>query len=73
MDPDLVLTIGLVLAVLGFPSLISAMTDARAPRMAALLLVSSAACILYAVVMKPGGYAVNELPDVVLSVVGRFL
>lgn len=73
MDPDLILTIGLLLGVLGIPSLISAMTDARAPRMAALLLVTAAACITYASVSKPGGYAVNELPDIVLSVVGRFL
>lgn len=72
MDPDLVLTIGLVLGVLGIPSLIAAMTDARAPRMAALLLVASAGAIVYAVVAKPGGYAVTDLPGVVLSVVGRF-
>jgi hypothetical protein len=73
MDPDLILTVGLLLGVLGVPALVSALTDARAPRLAALLLVGAAACIVSALMMKPGGYAINDLPAVVMGAIGRLL
>ena len=41
MDTDLVLTIGLVLLVLSVPSLLAAWAESRAPRMGAIMAITS--------------------------------
>ncbi|MDH3262824.1 MAG: hypothetical protein OEM24_02375 [Paracoccaceae bacterium] len=73
MDADLVMTIGLVFGVLAIPAVVGAITEGRAPRLAALLFLVSAGGIVYALLTKPGGYSLTELPGVVLSVIARFL
>lgn len=73
MDTDLFLTIGIVLAVLTIPSLLSAWTESRAPRFAAIILLSSAVLIVTALTQKPGGYAFQDIPQVMMGVVGRYL
>ncbi|MGA0540627.1 hypothetical protein [Neotabrizicola sp. VNH66] len=73
MDPDLFLTIGVVLAILTIPSLFSAWTDGRAPRMGAIMLIAAAGLVVAAVTKKPGGYAVGDVPHVMMSVVGRYI
>ena len=50
MDTDLFLTIGVILAVLTLPSLLSAWTDGRAPRMGAIMLMVAAALIIAVVI-----------------------
>lgn len=71
MDTDLVLTIGIVLLVLTIPSLLSAWVDGRVPRVGAILVVASIGMILAAVVTRPGGYAFEEIPGIMLSVLAR--
>jgi formate-dependent nitrite reductase membrane component NrfD len=71
MDTDLVLTIGIVLLVLTVPSLLSAWVDGRVPRVGAILTVASIGMILAAVVTRPGGYAFEEIPGIMLSVLAR--
>lgn len=73
MDPDLFLTIGVVLAVLTLPSLLAAWTDGRAPRMGAIMLIAAAGLIITAVTQKPGGYSFGNLPHVMMGVVGRYV
>lgn len=73
MDPDLFLTIGIVLAVLTIPSLFSAWTEGRAPRFGAIILIAAAGLVVTAVTNKPGGYAVSDVPHVMMSVVGRYV
>jgi hypothetical protein len=73
MDPDLAMTIGLAFGILAVPAIVGAITDGRAPRLAALLFLISGGSIVFALLTKPGGYALTELPGVVLSVIGRFL
>lgn len=73
MDADLAMTIGLVFGVLAIPAVVGAITDGRAPRLAAALFAISGGGILYALLTKPGGYALTDLPGVVLSVIARFL
>lgn len=72
MDTDLFLTVGIVLAVLTIPSLMSAWTESRAPRFAAIILIAAAGLIVMALTQKPGGYAFKDIPHVMLGVVGRY-
>ncbi len=73
MDADLAMAIGTVLGVLSIPSLISAVSDARAPRVGAVTLLLAGALIVWAMSNKPGGYKLAELPSVVVSVIARFI
>ncbi|MDQ2066372.1 hypothetical protein Q9295_08305 [Xinfangfangia sp. CPCC 101601] len=73
MDPDLFLTIGIVLVVLTIPSLLSAWTEGRPPRMGAVVFFAGAALVALALTQKPGSYSVDEIPKVMLSVVGRYV
>ncbi|MGJ8617710.1 MAG: hypothetical protein ACSHWS_12795, partial [Sulfitobacter sp.] len=70
MDPDLALVIGIVLGVLSVPSILSAISDRRAPRASALTILIAGGLILYATQNKPGGVTLDEIPDIFVSVVG---
>ncbi len=73
MDNDLLFVLGLVFSVLALPALVGAAIGSRVPRRAALLVVLGGGMIAIAVNARPGGYALAEIPDVVLRVVGRVL
>lgn len=73
MDADLYLVIGLVLAALSVPSILSAFSDKRAPRASAITILIGGGLILFAVQSHPGGYALAEIPDVLVRVAARFL
>lgn len=72
-DPDLLFVIGLVMGLLAFPALLSAFSESRAPRSAAILIMISAGLIAIATMRKPGGYSVADAPDVFFSVIGRLV
>jgi hypothetical protein len=72
MDPDLALTLGIIVSAFSVPSILSALSDSRAPRASALTILIGGALILYAISSSPGGYALNEVPDVFTRVVGQF-
>ena len=69
MGPDLFFVIGLGVGLLAVPALISAFSESRPPRAAAIMVMISAGLLLIAVLQNPGGYAVGEIPDVVMRVV----
>lgn len=71
MDADLALVIGVTLAVLAIPAIVSALSDARAPRAAAIAVMLGGGLIVFAVTSHPGGYQMAEIPDVFYRVVGR--
>ena len=73
MDSDLALVLGLVVAALSIPSVLSALSDRRAPRASALTILIAGALILYAVQTHPGGYALGDVPDVFVHVVARYM
>ncbi|KIN65402.1 50S ribosomal protein L35 [Sulfitobacter noctilucae] len=73
MDPDLALSLGLVIAAFSVPSILSALSDRRAPRASALTVLIGGGLILYAVQTKSGGYALDQVPDVFVSVVARYM
>ena len=73
MDPDLALVLGVVLGALSIPSILSALSDKRAPRASALTVLMAGGLILYAANQMPGGIALDQLPDKFVSVVARYL
>lgn len=73
MDSDLALIIGLIIAGLSVPAIISAISEARAPRAAAITILIGGGLIVFAVTSNPGGYAMADIPDVFFRVVGRYV
>ncbi len=71
-NPDLMLTVGIVLLVLSMPSLLSAWVESRAPRMGAIMVIAALGLIIGALLTNPGGYAFNKVPGVMIKVVGGF-
>ena len=72
MDSDLFLVIGVVFAVLSVPAMLSAFTDGRVPRLAALTVLIAAVCIVVALMNKPGGYAIEDIPAAFREVLARY-
>lgn len=73
MDSDLALVMGCLLAVLSVPSILSAVSDQRAPRASALTVLIAGGLILYALRENPGRYSFAELPDVFVAVAADIL
>ena len=73
MDPDTTLVVGMVMAVLAIPAIVSALSDGRAPRAAAIMAILAGGLMVYAINEKEGGYRIKDLPDVVYHVIGDFL
>ncbi len=73
MGSDFFLVGGIVLAALAVPALLSAYSEGRAPRSAALLFIAAGICIVYAVMTTPGGYGVQDVPHAFARVFARFL
>ena len=73
MDPDLTLVIGIVLGVFSVPSILSALSEGRAPRVAAFTIIASGALILWAISSHPGGYSLNDVPGAFVRVVAKFI
>lgn len=73
MDPDLTLTLGLMIAAFSVPGVLSALSDRRAPRASAVTVLIGGCLILYATMTNPGGYEVTDVPDVFVRVMERYL
>ena len=71
MDPDLLFATGVILLVLTLPAILSAVTEGRAPRLAALVLMIGGGLVALAIEQKPGGYRFNDVPGVLAGVAGR--
>ncbi|MEM0937618.1 MAG: hypothetical protein AAGJ91_17115 [Pseudomonadota bacterium] len=73
MSSDYYLVIGLIVGALSIPAVISAFSESRPPRAAAILIIISAGMILTAVLQKPGGYSFEEIPAAFVSVMRSVL
>jgi hypothetical protein len=73
LDPDLALVVGIVIGVLAIPSLVSALSERRAPRVPAVALLLSGVLLVYAFRNTGVPYTVDSLPNVVMKVIGDFL
>lgn len=71
MQSDIMLVVGIILAVMSLPSMIGAITDGEAPRAGAIVAMIATGLITFAIISKPSGYAIAEIPDVFLRVIGR--
>ena len=73
MDYDLILVMGILVGVLTIPSLLAAYSESRPPRTGAILVLISGVLVAVALTQKGGGYRLDELPDVILAVIKRYL
>ncbi|MEM7074140.1 MAG: hypothetical protein AAGA28_18390 [Pseudomonadota bacterium] len=73
MNPDLFMAIGILLGVFSIPAVLSALSEGRAPRVAAFTIVTAGLMVLWAVTQRPGGYTLREIPDVFVRVVAEYL
>jgi len=68
MSYDMALVFGLIVAVFAIPAVVSAFSDGRVPRAAALMVMLGGGMVAWAVSGKPGGYTLDEIPDVFVKV-----
>ncbi|MBE0412350.1 hypothetical protein [Yoonia sp.] len=73
MDIDLIFVVGSVIGAFSIPALVSAFADRRAPRAAAVAIVISAAMVAYAMQMRLEPYVLENLDDVFISVIARYI
>ena len=73
MDPDILLVLGLIIAAFSIPSILSAMSDRRAPRASMITILIGGGLVLTAALNKPGGYTAQEIPDIFVRVLGGVL
>ncbi len=73
MDADLFFVIGLVIAAFSIPPIIGAVSDGRAPRAAAIMVLIGGGLILLAVHDRPGVDTLNSIPDAFVRVVARVI
>ncbi|WP_415922068.1 hypothetical protein [Tateyamaria sp. SN6-1] len=62
------LVLGIVIAGFSIPSILSAITDGRAPRASAITILIAGGLILTAVQTKPGGYTLEDIPNAFVRV-----
>ncbi|MDX5403305.1 MAG: hypothetical protein LPK02_13930 [Rhodobacterales bacterium] len=63
------LVIGLVVTAFSAPSIMSAISDGRAPRSAMVALVAGGGLVLFALTQKPGSYRIEEIPQTFIKVI----
>ena len=73
MDIDLIFVAGIVIGAFSIPAIVSAFSDRRVPRMAAIFVMISAGMVTYALHMREEPYVLEKLDDVFISVVARYL
>lgn len=73
MDPDLFLVIGLIIAVLTVPAILTAFTEGRTPRAASVMVLISGVLIVLALDRYPDGYSVADIPNAFVRVFDRYI
>lgn len=73
MTNDILLIIGIGIAALAIPAIVGAFSDGRTPRTPAIMIMMAGGLIALAVSQQPGGYTLNDVPDVFVRVVGQVL
>lgn len=73
MDADLSFVLGSLFALFAVPAVVSAFSEGRPPRLAALMFVIGGGLMAFAIGNKPGGYSFEEIPGVFASVIGQLI
>lgn len=71
MMPDAALTVGLALAILGFPAVVSAFAERRRPWTGLVLLLAAGCFAGYALGTGEGGYTLLDVPLAVAATLAR--
>ena len=71
MITDLMLVTGIILGVMSIPAMLSAFTEGRAPRLAAIVVLIAGILIFLAIDGRASGYSFPELPQVFGRVFSR--
>lgn len=73
MDTDLFLVFGIVILGFTIPPILGAVFDGRPPRTPAILILIAGGMIIFAIIQHPGGYAIQDVPDAFIRVIGKYL
>ncbi len=73
MDPDLALVIGAIIGVFSLPSIVSAFSERRAPRLSFIIFLIGAGLVYWAISQNPDKYTILGFPDLLIEVVARFI
>jgi len=73
MDPDTLFVLGLFLGILSVPSMVSAWSEGHVPRVASVVAILAGALMVWAHSQKAGGYTFDEIPHLIVKVVGKFI
>ena len=73
MEPDLMLVAGIVVCVFSVPAMVSAISDGRTPRVAAIAVLVGGGLVVAALNASPGGYALADVPRAFARVIGGYL
>ena len=66
---DLFMTLGIVILALAFPAAVSAFSRGSPPRSAIVAFMVGGVMIVYANSTRPGGYSIEEIPGLFLSMI----
>lgn len=73
MDTDLVLTAGILILALSLPALLSAWAESRLSRLGVAMVAAAVGMIAWAVYAAPTPYALEDIPQAMLGVLGRII
>lgn len=73
MSFDQALVFGLIVLVFAIPAIVSAFSDGRAPRAASIIIVIGGGLSAWALTQKPGGYTLDQMPEVFVKVIRDLL
>jgi len=70
MDGDLIMVLGIVIFAASIPATISAFSYGNPPRAAMIAVIVGGGMIVWANLSRPGGYRIEEMPDLFVRVIG---
>ncbi len=73
MTNDIYLVIGIVVLVFAIPSVVSAFSESRPPRLAAIAVLIGGGLVALAVSQQPGGYALEDIPRAFARVIAALI
>lgn len=73
MDTDTVFVMGLFIAIFSVPSMVSAWSDGHVPRVASIVAILGGGMMVWAHSQQVGGYKFDEIPDLIIQVIGKFV
>lgn len=73
MDYDTALVLGMIISGFSIPAIVSAFSDGRVPRAAALMVMIGGGLVAWALSGKPNGYTLEQIPEVFVKVTRSIL